>query len=137
MKENENHPYYWVIHEINTLQKNILAMPRMQKMELRLIVRRLTDLKQKIINHDPWIEVDPYTEIGESVDPKLFTYPEYNKGVLVFIPDEDNHVTSGMWDISKKWVLLDEYRIPETKVTHFMPYPILPKAYREEEQEKS
>lgn len=49
--------------------------------------------------------------------------PPYNLGVLVFIPDEDNHITSGMWDISNKWVLLDECRTPECEVTHWMPMP--------------
>jgi hypothetical protein len=49
--------------------------------------------------------------------------PPHNVGVLVFIPDEDNHITSGMWDISNKWVLLDEYRTPECEVTHWMPLP--------------
>lgn len=51
--------------------------------------------------------------------------PEYNLGVLVFIPEEDSHITSGMWDISNKWVLLDEYRVPTCEVTHwaYMPEP--------------
>lgn len=57
------------------------------------------------------------------------TKPEYNVGVLVFIPGEDNHITSGMWDISKKWVLLDEYRTPECEVTHWMPLPAFPEGY--------
>lgn len=52
--------------------------------------------------------------------------PPHNKGVLVFIPDEDNHITSGMWDISNKWVLLDEYRKPECEVTHWMEIPDKP-----------
>lgn len=56
--------------------------------------------------------------------------PEYNVGVLVFIPDEDYHVTSGMWDISNKWVLLDEYRNPECSVTHWMKLPDIPEEYR-------
>lgn len=49
--------------------------------------------------------------------------PEYNRGCLVFIPDEDNHITAGMWDISNKWVLLDEYREPECQVTHWAYMP--------------
>lgn len=53
--------------------------------------------------------------------------PPYNKGVLVFIPDEDNHITAGMWDISNKWVLLDEYRKPECEVTHWVKMPEYPK----------
>lgn len=57
---------------------------------------------------------------------KAETKPEHNVGVLVFIPGEDNHITSGMWDISNEWVLLDEYRTPEEEVTHWMPLPGLP-----------
>lgn len=51
--------------------------------------------------------------------------PEENVGVLVFIPEEDNHITSGMWDVSQKWVLLDEYRTvsDDAPVTHWMPLP--------------
>lgn len=55
--------------------------------------------------------------------------PEHNVGVLVFIPGEDNHITSGMWDISNEWVLLDEYRTPEEEVTHWMPLPAFPEGY--------
>lgn len=47
--------------------------------------------------------------------------PEENVSVLVFIPEEDNHVTTGMWDVSKKWVLLDDYRIPLSEVTFWRP----------------
>lgn len=49
--------------------------------------------------------------------------PEFNVGVLVFIPEEDNHITAGMWDVSEKWVLLDEYRLPQSEVTYWMPMP--------------
>ena len=66
-----------------------------------------------------------------SVEERL---PEKNMGVLVFIPMEDNHITSGMYDISEKWVLLDEYRVvgegegmSECKVTHWMKLPPPPK----------
>jgi len=52
--------------------------------------------------------------------------PPENVGVLVFIPGEDNHVTAGMWDVSKKWVLLDEYRVPTEQVTYWMVAPELP-----------
>ncbi len=45
--------------------------------------------------------------------------PEENVSVMVFIPEEDNHITAGMWDVSKKWVLLDEYRIPKSQVTYW------------------
>jgi hypothetical protein len=58
--------------------------------------------------------------------------PEHNVGVLVFIPEEDYHITSGMWDISNKWVLLDEYRKPECKVTHWMPLVDIPEEYRKQ-----
>lgn len=47
--------------------------------------------------------------------------PQQNVGVLVFIPEEDNHITTGMWDVSNKWVLLDEYRIPKSEVTYWRP----------------
>lgn len=60
---------------------------------------------------------------------KADTKPEHNVGVLVFIPGEDNHITSGVWDISNKWVLLDEYRTPEEEVTHWMPLPAFPEGY--------
>lgn len=59
--------------------------------------------------------------------------PPYNKGVLVFIPDEDNHITAGMWDVSNKWVLLDEYREPECEVTHWMEMPKEPEGYEQED----
>lgn len=45
--------------------------------------------------------------------------PEFNVSVLVFIPEEDNHITTGMWDVSKKWVLLDEYRVPKSSITYW------------------
>ncbi len=50
--------------------------------------------------------------------------PDYNVSVLVYIPEEDHHITVGMWDISKKWVLLDEYRVPLSEVTYWMPMPV-------------
>lgn len=61
--------------------------------------------------------------------------PEHLIGVLVFIPDEDFHITSGMFDISGKWVLLDEYREPECEVTHWMPMPKIPKEYQPQQEE--
>lgn len=55
------------------------------------------------------------------------TKPEHNISVLVFIPEEDDHITTGMWDISCKWVLLDEYReVEEDKITHWMKCPEKP-----------
>lgn len=67
------------------------------------------------------------TSVGVWV--KADVKPEYNIGVLVFIPDEDYHITSGMWDIDNKWVLLDEYRVPDCKVTHWMELPPFPDGY--------
>ena len=52
--------------------------------------------------------------------------PSYNKGVIVFIPEEDNHITAGMYDISNKWILLDEYRQPQSQVTHWREMPSEP-----------
>lgn len=49
------------------------------------------------------------------------TKPPYNEGVIVFIPEESGHQTTGMWDESKKWVLLDDYRIPTSEVTAWRP----------------
>jgi len=74
-------------------------------------------------DNNGWIEVTPET------------YPPKNKGVLVFIPDEDFHVTSGMWDVDNKWVLLDEYRVPECPVTHWMESPQIPEPYRTQQIE--
>lgn len=56
--------------------------------------------------------------------------PPQNLGVLVFIPGEDNHMTTGMWDVSNEWVLLDEYRVPTCEVTHWqlLPEPPTPRA---------
>ena len=54
--------------------------------------------------------------------------PKNNVGVLVFIPIEDNHITSGMYDYDNKWVLLDDYRLIEDdkQITHWMPLPQQP-----------
>lgn len=52
--------------------------------------------------------------------------PDENVSVLVFIPEEDEHITTGMWDVSKKWVLLDEYRVPNSEVTYWMYCPEKP-----------
>ena len=61
-----------------------------------------------------------------SVEDRL---PKNNVGVLVFIPIEDNHITSGMYDYDNKWVLLDDYRLIEDdkQITHWMPLPQQPK----------
>lgn len=52
--------------------------------------------------------------------------PPENVSVLVFIPEEDNHCTTGMWDVSRKWVLLDEYRVPKSQVTYWAEMVELP-----------
>lgn len=52
--------------------------------------------------------------------------PPANMSVLVFIPEEDNHCTTGMWDVSQCWVLLDEYRIPRSEVTYWSEMVELP-----------
>lgn len=52
--------------------------------------------------------------------------PPENVSVLVFIPEEDNHCTTGMWDVSKVWVLLDEYRVPRSEVTYWAEMVELP-----------
>jgi hypothetical protein len=56
--------------------------------------------------------------------------PRMNTAVEVFIPEEDNHITVGMWDVSEKWVLLDEYRVPQSEVTYW-------RWLREEPEDKS
>jgi len=80
---------------------------------IKMLEKQLYQLKKRVIEWQ-WIDADKEK-------------PEHNVGVLVFIPDEDNHITSGMWDISDKWVLLDEYRKPDCKVTHWMKMPPDPK----------
>jgi hypothetical protein len=52
--------------------------------------------------------------------------PDENVAVLVFIPEEDNHCTTGMWDVSQEWVLLDEYRVPKSEVTYWAEMVDLP-----------
>lgn len=76
---------------------------------IHMLERQLYQLKNKVVEWE-WKDAEKEK-------------PEYNIGVLVFIPEEDNHITSGMWDISKKWVLLDEYREPTCEVTHWMKMP--------------
>lgn len=83
-----------------------------------------------IIEWEEESEANEYLDIWVPIEEGM---PERNKGVLVFIPQEDNHITSGMWDIENKWVLLDEYRIvgegdgmEESMVTHWMPLPSCP-----------
>jgi hypothetical protein len=75
-----------------------------------------------------WVKVDKN-------DPS--TYPPKNLGVIVFIPEEDFHITSGMWDVSEKWVLLDEYREPECEVTHWKHSPAIPKEYQKQVEENN
>lgn len=52
--------------------------------------------------------------------------PPENVGVLCYIPEEDNHCTTGMFDVSQKWVLLDEYRVPKSEVTYWAEMVDLP-----------
>jgi hypothetical protein len=69
------------------------------------------------------------SEIKESAERWISSkerLPDYNVSVLVFIPEEDNHCTVGMWDVSKKWVLLDEYRVPRSEVTYWREMVDLP-----------
>ncbi len=78
-------------------------------------VNRFIDEADEVLQMDEgWVNVEDHM-------------PEYNVGVLVFIPAEDGHITSGMYDISNKWTLLDEYRTPDSPVTHWMPMPDKPK----------
>lgn len=69
--------------------------------------------------------------------------PPKNVSVLCFIPEEDNHITTGMYDVSGKWVLLDEYRVPISEVTYWMPMVEAPedkrynKTHRSEDDENT
>lgn len=67
--------------------------------------------------------------------------PPKNVSVLCFIPEEDDHITTGMYDVSEKWVLLDEYRVPKSEVTYWRVMVDLPndkeynKTHRAEDDE--
>lgn len=63
--------------------------------------------------------------------------PDFNVGVLCFIPEEDGHITTGMWDVSRKWVLLDEYRIPKSEVTYWSEMVEKPKDQSYTKQDRS
>ena len=53
--------------------------------------------------------------------------PASNVAVLVYIPSEDEHITSGMIEDDGSWTLLDEYRdVAPELVTHWMPCPDKP-----------
>src|SRR4051812_16476752 len=82
----------------------------------------LTEAGNVLPTFDQWVaSIDHQSATPQGIGwVKADTKPEHNAGVLVFIPGEDNHITSGMWDISNEWVLLDEYRTPEEEVTHWM-----------------
>lgn len=71
--------------------------------------------------------VEPVTEQESAWVKSEVEKPEHNVSVLVFIPEEDNHITTGMWDVSNKWVLLDEYRVPNAQVTYWRPMVDRPK----------
>lgn len=77
-------------------------------------------------NHDPqdpnrrrFVRIPPDPDLDNGWIKSDRHKPSYNISVLVFIPEEDNHVTTGMWDVSKKWVLLDDYRVPISEVTYW------------------
>lgn len=71
-------------------------------------------------------QINKWAEIEGWIDAEI--KPPMNLGVLVFIPAEDNHITSGMYDVSKKWIMLDTYREVEddAPVTHWMIMPESP-----------
>lgn len=100
-------PEWELINRIVSQWGNAVEMPNMEQW--------LKDYAAKAQPGAVWVKAD--------------TKPEHSVGVLVFIPGEDNHITSGMWDISNKWVLLDEYRTPEEEVTYWMPLPAFPEGY--------
>ena len=95
------------------MSKAITSMPNDPHSTIKMLERQLAILKKKEVI---WRWHDAEKEL-----------PEKNVGVLVFIPEEDNHITAGMYDISEKWVLLDEYREPTVPVTHWMRMPPEPK----------
>lgn len=80
---------------------------------LKLRKNHMADLFKKVMLSQQWI----------STKERL---PEHNVSVLVFIPEEDDHCTTGMYDISGKWVLLDEYRVPKSQVTYWRKMVDLP-----------
>lgn len=81
------------------------------KSTINMLQKQIAQLKKKIVY---WHDAD------EEI-------PKQNVSLLVFIPEEDNHITAGMWDVSEKWILLDEYRVPICKVTHWAYMPESPK----------
>ncbi len=80
---------------------------------IRVLEKQVAQLKRKIVD---WEESEK-------------EMPEHNKSCLVFIPEEDNHITAGMWDISEKWILLDDYREPKSIVTHWAYMPDGPNSF--------
>jgi hypothetical protein len=119
----------WIIHELNNIVKNVGATIPPQR--LAILTRMVKSLENKINNYDPWIEVNPSLKDG-CAEIKSMNLPEENKGILVLIPKEDNHVTAGMWDHGK-WVILDDYRTLEIdEVSHWMNSPKLPKQEKNE-----
>jgi hypothetical protein len=104
------------------------------------VKEKLEEWNAEVLNDQPKLTPEQIAERKEAIEwyrnpagerqwKSAEIKPEHNVGVLVFIPGEDNHITSGMWDISNKWVLLDEYRTPEEEVTHWMPLPAFPEGY--------
>ena len=85
----------------------IPAKPNNDKALINALQKQVAQLKRKVV-------------IWKQSEKEM---PEHNKGCLVFIPEEDNHITAGMLDISEKWVLLDDYREPKCVVTHWAYMP--------------
>lgn len=74
-----------------------------------------TDTHSTALRKEPWQKFNPKNP------------PPLQKGFIVCIPREDNHITSGMWDACGNWVLLDEYRkIPKSAIVYYKPMPDLP-----------
>lgn len=84
------------------------------------------EVSEKKFSGIEWLDDSAASPAGDGWVSAADQKPEHNIGVLVYIPDEDDHITSGMWDIDDKWVLLDEYRVPECEVTHWRPLPTPP-----------
>lgn len=113
--------FYWN-DAFNNLERKDLGdieqeVYKKQKDKSKYLMDKIEQLPTpSLVKPDLWIEID---------ENDIATYPEHNLGVLVFIPQEDNHITSGMWDVDDKWVLLDEYRVMG-EVTHWQPLPSPP-----------
>lgn len=130
---DEYHPGYMPLLKIGGEQLNLKVKDAVsdgypQTPEMDLILRIVANWGNAIEmpKMEGWVKEYATGARWVKADQK----PEHNVGVLVFIPGEDNHITSGMWDISNEWVLLDEYRTPEEEVTHWMELPLFPDGYK-------